>query len=335
MISNQLIKKVKQYVSRLSWRNCLTFFFFILLAIIFWCIQVSAERIEISKKLILVYTNINDSIIFEEELPTTIDVKVKDQGSSLLKYYKLGHDYDTLRINMDNFYSREAKDRVLQGSELDNLLRTRLLSSSDITSVAPSQINLNYHKAEVKKVPVIFDGTVNIPIGFQLEGDITMSPDSVFLIGKKSQLDSIHFVYTHKDTISNIQNEKFVKETLIPISGVKMNPTSIILDIPVKEFIEKKVSVPIECLNLPEDLSIQFFPSQINVTFLVSIDRGNSIDARDFRVVVNYLDILEGKSSTVHITLLSRPDYVRVKEVSPNEVEYILEEIKDTIPHEE
>ena len=322
---SKILNQVKLYLSNLSWQNCLTFLFFLLLAIIFWLFQISSEKINISRKIAISYDNINDSILFEEELPSEIKVNIKDYGSSLLNYFKLGDD--TLNINFENIYSKEKSGYTIQGVELETLVKNKLLPSSELISINPSSLIFNYHKVYVKKVPVIFDGVVDIPIGYQLEGDITISPDSVMLVGAKAKLDSINFVYTNQNTITGVQSKKSIKETIIPIKGVNIKPNSIIVDIPIKEFIEKTITVPIECINLPDNRSIQLFPSKIKINYFVNIERSQTIDEKSFRVIANYEDIENNTNATsISILLINQPEFVRIKKIEPNEVEFIVEE---------
>ena len=321
----RIIYKVKRSLSKISWQNCLTFSFFLILAIVFWFFQISSEKINISRRIALSYTNINDSIIFEEDLPTEIRVNVKDYGSALISYFKLGND--TVTINFDNIFSKEKSGYTIQGVELENLVKNKLLPSSDLISVSPNILTFNYHRAAVKKVPVIFDGVVNIPLGYQLEGDITTFPDSVTLIGAKLKLDSIDFVYTHPDTLMDVQNKKMIEEMIIPMKGVKMKPNSILIDIPIKEFVEKTLLIPIECINLPENRSIQFFPSKIKVKFFINIERSRTIEESDFRLIANYEEIENNTNATsISISLIDKPEFVRIKEIEPSGVEFILEE---------
>lgn len=325
---NQILLKVKYFLSNISWQNCLTFLFFLVLSIIFWCFQISSKKINISRKIQISYSNINDSIIFEENLPSEIKISVKDYGSSLINYFKLGDD--TININFENIYSKERNGYSIEGVELENLVKNKILPSSELISITPNSLNFNYHKASVKRVAVIFDGIVNIPIGYQLEGDITIFPDSVTIIGSKTKLDSINYVYTKQDTLKNVQKNKNIEESIIPIKGVNIKPKSILIEIPIKEFVEREISIPIECINLPDNRSIQFFPSKISITFFVNIERSKIINENNFKIVANYKDIAKDTNATsISVSLVNQPEYVRIKKIEPSEVEFILEEINN------
>lgn len=286
--------------------------------------QIYSRKIDIAKIIPIKYINMNDSIVFENELPSHVELSLRDYGASIIKYFRQPND--TLFLDFGKIYANNKNTFTLTGNDYEAILRSKLLPSSELISFTPSSITLNYQKANVKKVPIIFDGLIEIAVGHQLEEDIIVTPDSILLIGAKQYLDSIQLVYTVQDTIVDIKSNQQIPVNIVPIKGIKTIPQYITVDVTVDEFINKSIDAQIECINLPEDLNIKFFPSEIKISFFVGIKRSKSIDKKNFKVLVNYNDIQNTpNANTVAIQLVEYPDFVRIQLFEPNEVEFILE----------
>lgn len=320
---DRIIKKFRFIFKKISWKKNLTFLFFLLLAIIFWGMQVYSQKIEIKLAIPIKYTNVASNILFEHELPQKIDVDVSDYGSAVFKYSARSND--TLEIDLGAIIKESATKRTIQGQAYEQLVRSKLLSSSELLSFSPTYISYAYSRVAVRKLPVLFDGVTHLSPGYQLDGDIIIYPDSVVAYGSSAALDTLRFAYTVKDTIQNVKESKRIDVMLRETKGVEFKPSKIKLDIPVDQFIVKELKVPVECINLPENLTIKFFPSEVSVSFFVGLKRYNLIESSNFKILVDYSSIKDLGNKSVPIRIIESPDFVRTRLPEPSEVEFILE----------
>lgn len=319
-----LVQKIKFFLKhKISWKKNLTFLFFLVLAIVFWILQVYSEKILIHLSIPIKYTNIADDVLFEK-LPESIEVDIKDYGASVLKY--ASRTNDTLVFDIGSAIIESEAKKSLQGQELEQLIRTKLLPTSEIISYTPTLISYAHNQIFIRKIPVLFDGDVNLSTGYQLDGDIYLSPDTVIAYGAESALDTLKFAYTERDTLRNITESRRVDLPLLEPPGVTFRPSKVKLNIPVDLFLEKREKVKIECVNLPESLHIKFFPSEVVIPYFVGLKRSNQIQNSDFKVQVDYLDIKDLETPTIPIRIIESPEFVRKRQPEPYEVEFILEE---------
>lgn len=324
-IYSEFIKKIRFLFCKISWKKSLIFLFFVIMAVIFWFMQIYSQKIVMKVTIPIKYTNVSDEIIFEHNLPESIEVDIRDQGSSGLNYATKRND--SLEINIGAIIKESPSGKTtLQGQDLEQLIRSMLLASSEVISYSPTYISYAYNKVSVRKLPVLFDGVMSLSTGYQLDGDITISPDTVIAYGSKAALDTLKYAYTSIDTISNIKSSQKIAIPLRAPRGVDFKPQKVYIDIPVDNFLDKEANVPIECLNLPENLSIKFFPSEITVSFTVGEKRSNLIKNSDFKIQVDYKDIKELKTSVIPVRIIETPEFVRIKSLNPGEVEFILEQ---------
>ena len=320
----KFIEKFRFFFKNISWKKNLTFLFFLLLAVIFWGMQVYSQKIEIKLTVPIKYTNVANNILFEHELPASIEVDIQDYGSAILKYS--ARKKDSLEIDLGAIIKESTTKRTLQGQAYEQLVRSKLLPSSELLGFSPTYISYAYNRVAVRKLPVLFDGVTNLPAGFQLDGDITIYPDSVLAYGSSAALDTLTFAYTEKDTLQDIKESQRIDVSLRKIKGVEYKPNKIKLDIPVDKFIVKELKVPVECINLPENLRIKFFPSEVTVSFFVGLKRYNLIESSNFKILVDYKDIKDFGNKSIPIRIIESPDFVRTRLPEPSEVEFILEQ---------
>ncbi|MDR2956376.1 MAG: YbbR-like domain-containing protein [Prevotella sp.] len=321
---DMLKEEVRSFFKNLSWKKVLTFLFFVLLASIFWMMQIWRQKFDATYVIPIKYVNVPENIAFESDLPENIEVRIRDDGSTLINYY-LTKRKDSLEINIKDAL-KEDKEKMIQGANLKKLIQDKFSSSTELLGYNPSYINYKYSALHEKKLPVIYDGYVRLASGYLLDGELTISPDSVMAYGTKAALDTLRYAHTVDDSLNNITSARKVRIAMQPKKGIKYFPGSIELNIPVDEFTQKDVEVPVTCINLPENLNIKLFPSSVKIPFFVGLRRYDDIDATDFKVIVNYNDIITSKETYLPVIIAEIPDYVQPKLPIPTEVEFVLEQ---------
>lgn len=321
---DEIQDKVRIFFRNIPWKKILTFSFFLLLSAAFWLIQVYRQKFEATIQIPIKYTNVPDSIVFDNELPQIIEANIKDDGAALFKYYFLKRN-DSMEINIRQLI-HESSNTVIQSATFGQMIRNKLFVSSELVSYSPSKIVYAYAVRQKKKIPVIYDGYINLPTGYIIDGDFSITPDSVIVYGNKQALDTIDFIHTVPDTLTNIISDSTFTTKLKQIKGLHYYPSKVKVSAPVDQFTTKEVSVPVTCLNLPSNLFIRFIPSNIKISFQVSLKRYKDINANNFLVAIDY-DEIKGKNETsAQVRILQSPDYVRAMTPNPSEVEFILEQ---------
>lgn len=316
-------QEVRAFFKNISWKKILTFLFFLLLSCIFWLMQIYRQKYEATLSIPVKYINVPDSIVFDNELPSVISARIRDDGGILFKYL-LTRRNDSMIVDV-RAVIKSTPDKVIQGRNFEQLIRSKLFASSELISYTPTGMSYIYALLRDKKLPVIYNGNVNLAGGHMLIGDLSISPDSVKVYGSKAALDTLFYAYTVSDTIYNVSSEQKVKVAMKPIPGIKYIPNEVMLTIPADKFIEKEVDVPITCINLPNNLSIKFFPSSVKIPYLVGTKKEDDITKENFSITIDYNDIKDLGNSSVPVRITDSPDYIRTKIPIPSEVEFVFE----------
>lgn len=318
-----ILQEVRSFFKKIKWRNILTFLFFVLLALSFWLMQVWRQRFDGDLNMPVKYVNVPDSIIFENELPSNIQARIRDDGSAILRYYFTKRE-DSIIVDVREIV-KSSPERAITDRVFEQLVKDNLFNSTELLSYSPARLSYIYAILHQKKLPVIYDGYVSLASGYLLDGDLTLQPDSVMAYGSYAALDTLRYAHTVDDTLRNVTTGRKILIPMRQTKGVKYTPNSVELTVPVDEFNQKEVEVPVVCVNLPDNLNIKFFPSSVKIPFFVGLKRYNDITAEDFKVIVNYNDIKEFKEISIPVRVTESPDYVQTKLPVPSEVEFVLE----------
>lgn len=316
-------QEVRAFFKNISWKKILTFLFFLLLSCVFWMMQIYRQKYEATLTIPVKYIDIPDSIVFENELPSVISARIRDDGGTLFKYF-LTRRNDSMVVDVRDVV-KSTPDKIIQGRNFEQLIRNKLFATSELISYTPTRMSYIYALLHDKKLPVIYNGNVNLAGGHMLIGDLSIFPDSVIVYGSKMALDTLFYAYTVSDTINNVSSEQKIKVAMKPMQGIKYVPDEVVLTIPADKFVEKEVEVPVTCINLPNNLSIKFFPSSVKIPYLVGSKKEDDITKENFSITIDYNDIKDLSNSSVPVRITDSPDYIRTKIPVPSEVEFVLE----------
>lgn len=279
------------------------------------------QSFEVRVSLPIKYTEIPANIVLKRELPERISLSLRDDGASLFRYY-FSKRNDSIEINFEKYF----KKKTLDNAQLEELIRTNLFRTTSILAFYPSQISLEYDTLKRKKVPVVFDGQVYLAPGYMLRENIRVIPDSVEVFASNEILKTISFAYTIPDTIENFNSLAPLNFNLTEIYGARFKPQQVLVEIPIEEFTQKELLVPITCLNMSDDLDVKIFPSTVKVSFFVSLSKYKSITEKDFEVQLDFHVLKDLTSSMAPVRLTSTPDHIRNIKIEPSSVEFILEQ---------
>ena len=109
-------------------------------------------------------------------------------------------------------------------------------------------------------------------------------------------------------------------------SDVKVVPEHIKVSFHTDVLTEESIGVPIKCLNLPQGKVLRTFPAKVNVNFVAGANLIKSLQAEDFVVVADYLEIEQNPSEKCNIYLRQVPQGISRAVLSTKQVDYLIED---------
>jgi hypothetical protein len=320
-IKDRWIEKIRDFFSRLNWKNIFLFVLFLILSFIFWLMLFFQRDIEATYKIPLKYTHIPDDEVFDVALPDDIEIRVADKGSEIFRYtFTLK---DSIEIDIARY--KEERIKNLQGSELMQLIREKLSQSTNLKAYYPVNISLATSKLQKKELKVVFDGVITTSRSNLVADSVTFLPATVTAYGSQNQLSEIQSAVTEYTLINNLKATSQLRVKLMPVNGVKFVPGEVDIYIPVMEYTERTFEVPVTARNVPSNIDVKFFPSQVEVSFSVTLNEYRKIAPEDFEVELDYLEFYKNGNGRVDLKLSKVPSTVRNVKLSPSSVEFLFE----------
>lgn len=305
-------------------RNQLKFFFlFVFISSFFWTFT----------KLSSIHTS---HIVFSTEFiksPDLIspqaleDKKIRlNLTSTGLQLFLYSFFKTPIKIDLEDAYFKENRgsvDLYKQKFQIEN----QLYEGTIINNIDPIKIEFHYSMLGKKKIKIIPDVDVSFRLGYDKFEDWKVEPDSVFVSGPTSIIDSLNRISTVFSRYENIDQDINTYIQLVRIhSSLNLEPQIVKVNLPVRKFTEKIFSTPINITNLPDTLSIKLFPQVVNVSFSVPLEKAESINLNDFSFSCNYLDSNFGKKPILTINLDNKPDEARKIKWNPKYINYLIRE---------
>jgi hypothetical protein len=223
-----------------------------------------------------------------------------------------------------------AKPRIVLMLDTDRIQYFAMRSvvsqqlGNDALGVSPEQINVQLDKAETKLVPLKPNANLTFIKGFDLAGDIILTPSVLRVTGPRSVMDELKYLET--DTLKFDQ----LKDTLLTKAKVSTNlifeltQNTFDATIPVEQFTEKSLFIPLEVKNAPQQLRI--FPNRIKLDCSVALSRYAQLSPNDFAAEVDLKNMdFKSKNNTVTIVLTQQPSFIRKMKFYPQSASFYFE----------
>ena len=318
-------EKAKVLIHRARWKETLVFFCFVLLSFGFWMLQSLQQEYEIEMTIPIRYKNVPDNIAFQDTIPQQVTIRIKDKGSVLLNY-QLGQRFLPIDVNLKRAAEHPNGKEQLTPKSLENEVTKQLMATTQLMEITPTQIELRYSQRKEKQVPVVFQGEIETLPGFQVSDEIHLEPSSVTVYASQATLDTIHEVKTAKFDIR--KGGKTFKRTLQlqPIAGANLAPNTVSVTIPIEEYADKTLEIPVQCMHVPEHYTVRMFPTHVKVNCSVPLSRFKELSEELFTIQVDFSELEQNTTGTEPVELVSKPEWVHSPHLIPGQIEFIIEQ---------
>lgn len=317
---------VRYCLSKIWNKQFLIFLFFLALSSVFWIFQTLNETYEEDFQVPLELRNVPSNVVITTDLPENLHILLRDKGSQLLAY-RYTRQFKPVVVDY-NTYSNPSGHVSILGNELQRQIAAQLLPGTQMLGLKPDTLDFYYNFGQFKRVPIRPLGEVRAGRLYSLAKTV-YSEDSVTVYASREQLDTITAAYLQPFNLRNLTDTTHVKSNFVKVKGAKFVPAQIGVTFCIDRLVEKTIQVPVQQVNFPASKQLRTFPATVKVTFQVGMGLYRKITSENFILVVNYEDLLKNKSTYCHLSLKTIPEGVSHVRISPQDVEYVIEEIPD------
>ena len=298
------------------------------IAFVFWFFIKSEESYTVNVDIPLVARNLQEQKTYKEEVPESIFVTLKGSGRSFIWLRLFSNFYsddfksvidlssitDEYNFQLDSYY-KENPEKIVLPSSLD-------LEFVEVLS--PRNIQIKLQRYMVKKVPIQSQILVSTEPGYiALEGVFT--PDSISIGGPEEAVNDINFVYTEKDTLSNLIASLNGSWSIInPNKLVSYDPKKVDGLINVQPISETIVtSIPVQLINKPVDVNVFVNPATVSLTIVGGLEQIANIVPEDIDVIIDF--DYWNSDKQFYSPSIKLPEYlIEWKDLSPNNLEILV-----------
>ena len=298
------------------------------IAFVFWFFIKSEESYTVNVDIPLVARNLQEQKTYKEEVPESIFVTLKGSGRSFIWLRLFSNFYsddfksvidlssitDEYNFQLDSYY-KENPEKIVLPSSLD-------LEFVEVLS--PRNIQIKLQRYMVKKVPIQSQILVSTEPGYiALEGVFT--PDSISIGGPEEAVNDINFVYTEKDTLSNLVASLNGSWTIVnPNKLVSFDPKKVDGLINVQPISETIVtSIPVQLINKPVDVNVFVNPATVSLTIVGGLEQIANIVPEDIDVIIDF--DYWNSDKQFYSPSIKLPEYlIEWKDLSPKNLEILV-----------
>ncbi|QIL42513.1 YbbR-like domain-containing protein [Pedobacter sp. HDW13] len=273
-------------------------------------------------KTVLVFKNTPTKRAFYPLQSDTIDLQVEGTGWQLL-FARLRISPPSVSVNLSQL---NTKDFIVFSDQLFNINR-QLESTQKVISVKPDTLYFDFTKRIVKKVPVKLIDKLDFVKQYGISSEIILNPKFVKVAGPVEELAKIKSWPTDTLKLNKIQGSSTVRVALQHSihKNVSIYPSSVEVKLPVDEFTEKTIEVPLKLLNNRNYNSIKLYPKKIKVTFLVALSNYDQVDDSFITATVDADEWQNLKHRQLTVKITQFPDYCKLVSVMPSKIDFIVE----------
>lgn len=310
----------------LRFRNRLYVFFICLLISVFiWFSIKLSKEYNSSVEHSVEYNNLPQDKVLINSPPDNVYLQVKGQGTELIKSI-INEPSQPLQINLDDIVLEKTGKHNYVSEVPSVWFLPQIARQSQyyekLVDIKPDTLLFRFEDLKFKKVPVNLRLDYKLGDQVWLRKPVTVNPDSVVVSGIISAVDTVNSVPTRKTDLGLVKEQVNKRIKLKEFSSRFLNSEvdSVSVKLSAEKFTESQVTIPIHT-NTPEGIDLKAFPERVTITFRVSLEDYERVDSSMFRAAVNYQP---EKGQFLKVEIVRAPNFVRINEIEPKEIEYIL-----------
>ena len=266
--------------------------------------------------------NVKETQVILNDSANHLKITLETYGFKWLRYA-----ISKPKIEIDLNTDVQQKDSTLIWTEKKGFSSISNQFGKDIKvlNVNPDSLIFRYDVNQVKMVPIKPDFNISFLKGYSTLNSIKTSPDSVKLIGPASLLQKINFINTEHKEFNEIKsniNKSIVLKTDGINKDIKISTNVVKFNLKVSKFTEGAITLPINLVNVPDSIKVNYFPKQVTLKYATTLDNFNSILEEDFKVECDY-SLSKNKSYLVP-QIVKQPKNIKNVRVEEQQIEFII-----------
>jgi hypothetical protein len=296
-------------------------------AALFWFLNALSKSYNAAISFPVVYINLPENKVLTHELPQQVTLELNAQGFHILAY-QFRFLNDSILIDAGNLKIREVNghfEAKLPTANRVHRVSRQLSPDVRIHRIAPDTVYFTFGTKKAKEVPVKLNHYLNFEKQHRLRDRIIISPSSIRIEGLDELVGLVNFIETDSLVLNQL-NSPITTEIPLKIpdgfSALNFSTKSVMVTVPVEKYTEVNVEIPVEVLNLPDNLSVRIFPETVHINCIVGFSDFDKVNPQLFSARIDF----EKRDNTnrLPVEIVRHPDFVQILRYQPQKVEYLI-----------
>lgn len=291
-------------------------------AIAAWLFLALNNKYVYTAKTELIYKDEPQKKAFKALQPDAVDLQVEGTGWQLL-FSRLRIKPQSITVSLRQLSTRNF---ILFSEQLPQINR-QLETAQKIISVKPDTLFFDFSRRTNKRVPIKLLADFSFVKQYGISSQVLLTPAHVNISGPQEELLKIKEWYTDTLKLVDLQKNTNTRITIKQnnANNISIYPNSVGVKVPVDEFTEKTVVVPLQVINNSEFYDIKLYPKKVAVTFMVALSSYQEIDEDFIQATVDLNEWKELKHEKLTVKITRFPNYCKLLHIVPNKINFIIE----------
>ena len=292
----------------------------LLLALVAWVFATLSGTYSFKVKQALVFKNVPQRRAFRALQPDTVEATMQGTGWQMV-FSRMNEDKQPVTIDL---HTLEHSNFIALNTQITQINKTRD-ATHKITGFDPDTLYFDFTNRVVKKLQVQPVLNIQYQPQYGVSGKIMVKPAYITINGPGNVIDKIKSWKTDTLTLTGVNEQ--ITATLklqLPTEGnISIYPKSVQVQIPIEEFTEKTLKIPVRLINNPHYYNIKIFPQYVNLKFTVPLSRYTELDENFFEATVDF-SLWEQGYTVLPVTISRLPAYCKIINIEPRNVDFLI-----------
>jgi hypothetical protein len=298
-----------------------TFLFFLGFSTIIWVFVQFSKQYTTVIELPVSYVNLPKDKILLENSPKYLDLRIQDKGFNIAIY-----KFFPKVLNIDLSEAEPLDGQLVYNLELHKeAIFSKLRIDYENAGFLQENLKIDFQQRTVKRVPINSKINTGFSVGYSALDKIKLQPDSITVSGPENILDTLRQVNTKALKIGNINKdlEGRIKLDKSNLGTVTFYQDEVSYSQRTDKFTEGKVEIPIEMINVPENMNAVIFPKEVIVYYQVSLHEFDKVKPSNFKVIVDFKNSVDSDGYLL-AQIVKHPDIVNNLRLNENRILFVI-----------
>ena len=307
-------------LSRIERRKVSVFLTCLLLAVFCWLFFALSNNYQYTVTSRLNYTDAPLHKAYHPLQDDTVTLKVEGTGWQLL-FERLKLQPKVINVSLK---ALNNSNYVRVSNQLHDI-NLQFASNQKVVSALPDTLFFDFTRRITKRVPIILEYNLSFKKPFGISGPIKLDPATVVVTGAAEDLEDIKFWRTDSLSLKDISSSVNAKVNFQKgaNNNIDVFPRSVKVEVPVDEFTEKILDVPIEVENNP-GRDIKIVPERAKITLLTALSNYSKIERDSIQVSVDLDDWSKKKYPQLPLRITKFPNFCQLVKAEPQTIDFLV-----------